>query len=1085
MYLRKLYTLIKKRFNMKKGLLFILFLIFTFPLLSQTSFFWRTEATNGNWAGTSNWWNGGATAAGFGVLTFENNHETTMNNNTSGTLSTHQIRFNGGASSSRTISGNPVRLFDFSGGDPKIENFSTVLHTMSFNLEGDGDAGDPMEINPVNGDLTLSGTLNNRGSSINVYGSNSRTLRFNGIISGSGGLTLNSGSNNTVILAAANTYTGTTTVSGGTLRISATQSLVNLDLSGGGNLTIDAGATLTVTGTYTPGTGTINNQGTLVLQGAGNHNFPVATTVTNMNNLSISKSSGVVTLTSNLTISGVLTLSGGTLAVDTRTLTLNGGAIVTSGGTLTTTSNSSLSFGGSNTGPLTIPSSVVSLSNLTLDNSASARVDINSNLSIAGDLALNSGTLSIGANTLTLAGTVSRTSGFLRGGTSSNLAIQGGTAKTLHFDQSTDGSHVNPSTGTNAINNLTLSSSGNLVLGNKVNLYGVLTTATGTTLNSGDGLLVFRNTNGTTSRIADLSAGAGTITGTAISEIYMHAPRRAWRFITNPTPISGGTIANNWQSAFGFGSGYGTNIYGPVVANGLNSPATISASMMRFNSSLSTTGAYDNVTNTNVDLDGTYFVFVRGDKSVVAIQNGTSPWVQTTLASKGTIKTGVQTVSLNGLNGRYGAIPNPYLSPVDVKELTYTGIAGNNASYHWNPNKGGTSFGGWVSINSDTWDGISDFRRYMQTGQSALVLMNSATASVVFNENDKATDKTTQQTGAGNGLSDKLLTSLVHVDANGIKENVDELYVIFKSNANANFDGNEDAVKMSNSGENLSSKRNNTLIAIEARPYIQNHDSIFMSFTNTRVANYEFEFDPSNFDATVLDAKLVDKFLNTETPISLSAKTTVPFSVTATTGSNAADRFMIVFRGTGALPNKGFTVTGEKLGTNKVKVNWEAQAETGVREYALEKSTDGVNYQTVNTQAAKNGNVANSYTYTDNSPVNGVNYYRVKTTQHNDIERYSTVITVNFKQQSTNNVTVYPNPVKGNTIGLQLQDLEKGMYSVRILSIEGKEVYKQQLQVNGSSLNTTINPSTKLAQGTYTLQVVGKSTTYTQKVVVE
>ncbi|MFY7965898.1 MAG: hypothetical protein ACOVO1_13450, partial [Chitinophagaceae bacterium] len=483
----------------------------------------------------------------------------------------------------------------------------------------------------------------------------------------------------------------------------------------------------------------------------------------------------------------------------------------------------------------------------------------------------NTSILSLNGNSLTITGAVSG-GGFFRGSNTSSLTLLGN-AGTINLDQTTDGSHLNPTTGTNSLGNLTLSGSGNLTLGNKVNLYGALTTATGTTLNTGDGLLVFRNTATTTARVADLTAGAGTISGTVRSEMYLHAQRRAWRFITNPTPTSGGTIANNWQSNFGHASNYGTNIYSPS-GTGFDG-TTVSASMMKFNSALNTTGGYDNVTNTGDLLDGTYFMFVRGDKTVTAGVN--NAWVSTTLASKGDIKRGTQTITLNGLNGRYGAIPNPYLSPVDVSLLSYTGIAGNNASYHWDPSLG--SFGGWVSINNTNWSGISDFRRNMQIGQSALVLMNSATASVVFEEADKVSTKTTQQTGAGNGLQDNFKTTLYIANSDGSKTRADEMFVAFKNGYNPNFDGNEDAVKMNNSGENLSSKRDNTLIAIEARPYIQNSDSIFMNFTNTRVANYEFEFDPSNFDATVTSAKLVDKFLNNETPISLSAKTTVPFSV--------------------------------------------------------------------------------------------------------------------------------------------------------------------------------------------------------------
>jgi autotransporter-associated beta strand protein len=127
-------------------------------------------------------------------------------------------------------------------------------------------------------------TLTISGSGTYSYGSG--TAANSGIITGSISLVKTGSGKQT--LGDANTYTGLTTVSGGTLQlsyssgntipatdnivinsggtleVSSNQTVNNLTLNSGGTLTIDAGVTLDVTGTFTKNGGTINNSGTLL-----------------------------------------------------------------------------------------------------------------------------------------------------------------------------------------------------------------------------------------------------------------------------------------------------------------------------------------------------------------------------------------------------------------------------------------------------------------------------------------------------------------------------------------------------------------------------------------------------------------------------------------------------------------------------------------------------------------------------------------------------------------------------------------------------------------------------------------------------
>lgn len=209
---------------MKKKLLILINLISFFGF-SQTTYQWLNSSPDNNWttgiAGAR--WNPGSlntAPPANNILEFDNNHQVTMTNNVAGIYNIHGIRFTINSNTARTISGNTVRFFDVTGTDPFIRNFSTANHTFQINLEGDGTAADPLQIETSStGGYIFNGTVNNQGSPLHIVGTNNATNIFNGVISGAGVLALRSSS--IVELHAANTYTGNTEIDQGDLRIGA------------------------------------------------------------------------------------------------------------------------------------------------------------------------------------------------------------------------------------------------------------------------------------------------------------------------------------------------------------------------------------------------------------------------------------------------------------------------------------------------------------------------------------------------------------------------------------------------------------------------------------------------------------------------------------------------------------------------------------------------------------------------------------------------------------------------------------------------------------------------------------------------
>ncbi len=116
----------------------------------------------------------------------------------------------------------------------------------------------------------------------------------------------------------------------------------------------------------------------------------------------------------------------------------------------------------------------------------------------------------------------------------------------------------------------------------------------------------------------------------------------------------------------------------------------------------------------------------------------------------------------------------------------------------------------------------------------------------------------------------------------------------------------EDVRKSGNFNENFGILRDNTESGggKKKRCWCKRH-SIFFKMYQMRQISYRLDLDGVNFDPAVTTAVLQDKFTNTNTTINLSSLTSYTFTVSATAGSFAQDRFRLVlssgntFTGTG------------------------------------------------------------------------------------------------------------------------------------------------------------------------------------------
>lgn len=117
---------------------------------------------------------------------------------------------------------------------------------------------------------------------------------------------------------------------------------------------------------------------------------------------------------------------------------------------------------------------------------------------------------------------------------------------------------------------------------------------------------------------------------------------------------------------------------------------------------------------------------------------------------------------------------------------------------------------------------------------------------------------------------------------------------------------------------------------------------------------------------------------------------------------------MIDFTGT-TLPVTMLSFSA-KAEESRVKTAWQVKAETDMKAYVVEHSTDGKHFSEIGTQEATGNNHQDqSYQFYHNNPVEGMNYYRLRQVEKSGVQKYSAVVSVLFSN-GRDAIVVYPNP---------------------------------------------------------------------------
>lgn len=163
-------------------------------------------------------------------------------------------------------------------------------------------------------------------------------------------------------------------------------------------------------------------------------------------------------------------------------------------------------------------------------------------------------------------------------------------------------------------------------------------------------------------------------------------------------------------------------------------------------------------------------------------------------------------------------------------------------------------------------------------------------------------------------------------------------------------------------------------------------------------------------------------------------------------------------------------------GDNTCKIVWGTAKELNNQYFSVERSSDGVHFETIGTvSGAGNRDYASNYYFIDEAPLEGIAYYRV--TQHDLDGKYSSTEIKPYNSNGLTEISTFPNPYQQTTT-LVVTGTGDVPYTYTIYSVSG-----QLVETSTASYNVPVSIGGNLAKGMYMLSVTNEVEKITTKIV--
>ncbi len=158
--------------------------------------------------------------------------------------------------------------------------------------------------------------------------------------------------------------------------------------------------------------------------------------------------------------------------------------------------------------------------------------------------------------------------------------------------------------------------------------------------------------------------------------------------------------------------------------------------------------------------------------------------------------------------------------------------------------------------------------------------------------------------------------------------------------------------------------------------------------------------------------------------------------------------------------------------SQRVKILWSTATEVNNDHFTIMKSKDGGFFEALGkVDGAGNSNITQRYKFMDETPHSGINYYRLKQTDHDGLSTYSNTISVLFDIPT--DLQVYPTITTGNVNIQSTYDISLEVFDIRGALISSEKITPDVIDIS------------HLPAGVYFFRFVQQQTVITRRILKE
>ena len=170
-----------------------------------------------------------------------------------------------------------------------------------------------------------------------------------------------------------------------------------------------------------------------------------------------------------------------------------------------------------------------------------------------------------------------------------------------------------------------------------------------------------------------------------------------------------------------------------------------------------------------------------------------------------------------------------------------------------------------------------------------------------------------------------------------------------------------------------------------------------------------------------------------------------------------------------------------------IEVSWSVAEEGSTKKYEIERSANGTTFTKAGEVTAKGISGAVSYQWLDKSPLLGNNFYRIKGVDADASYKMSKIVIVKIDGTATAAaaMNVFPNPVINKLLKIQLNNLDKGEYTVQLINTQGQQIAQIPFKFAGGTGLQIFSLGKNISRGIYYVKIINNSISLSQAIFIE